>query len=323
MNNFLISIFVPVFNAELYLKKCIDSILAQTYKNFELILMDDGSTDSSVKICQYYVEKDDRVKLFNYEHGSIKKMLPDFYDIASGDYIAQIDNDDYVAPDFLETLYTSIVINNSEVSICSYFNIDEQDKKLNFQPPLPINNIVLYEFDALKKYLTTLEIEGFRWNMLFKKTIYTENNITFVNTYPVDIPFKFDILSKSKVVSFVPKRLYFYRKTTSSDTNNMNLLKYRGFLNTFDKVADKAALLGLKKESNYFRIWRKNNILYVVLRSGIKSRRHFKEIKKDFSWKKDIGISLFSALKILLEYKDEMNGPLKLIIKTILVRIFL
>ena len=323
MRNFLISIFVPVYNGEKYLTTCIDSILAQTYKNFELILMNDGSSDDSEIICQNYAERDNRVKLFNYEHGSFRKMFPDFFEIASGEYIAQIDDDDYVAPDFLEILYKSIIEQKAEVAICSYLNVDELGKNLELQPPLPVNDIVLYEFDALKKYLTTLEIEGFRWNMLFKKTIYTENNISFVNTYPGDIPFKFDILSKCKVASFVAKRLYFYRKTTSSDTNNMNLLKYRGFLDTFDRVADKAAKLGLEKEANYFRIWRKNNTLYCIFRLGIKNKIRLKELKKEFSWKRDIGINIFSALKILLEFKDEINGPLKLIVKTILVRIFL
>ncbi len=103
MNN-LVSVIVPVYNRENYLRRCIDSILAQTYTNFELLLIDDGSTDNSGKICDEYAERDNRVKVFHKENGGVSSARNVGLDNAKGEYIIFVDSDDWVAVNYVELL---------------------------------------------------------------------------------------------------------------------------------------------------------------------------------------------------------------------------
>lgn len=99
-----VSIIVPVYKAELYIRKCIDSILSQTFTNFELLLIDDGSPDNCGKICDEYAELDTRVHVFHKENGGVSAARNLGLDHAKGDYVCFIDSDDWIDPDMLETL---------------------------------------------------------------------------------------------------------------------------------------------------------------------------------------------------------------------------
>ena len=108
----LISIIVPIYNVELYLEKCIESIINQTYKNLEIILVDDGSTDSCGKICDEYAKKDNRIKVIHKINGGLSDARNKGMEIAKGKYIGFVDGDDYVASDMYETLYKFSVKNS-------------------------------------------------------------------------------------------------------------------------------------------------------------------------------------------------------------------
>lgn len=108
MKDDLISVIVPVYNVEKYLHKCINSILNQTYKNLEIILIDDGSTDNSGKICDEYALKDNRIKVIHKENGGLSSARNAGLDICSGDYIGFVDSDDYIAEDMYEYLYVNL-----------------------------------------------------------------------------------------------------------------------------------------------------------------------------------------------------------------------
>ena len=105
MDKDLISIIVPIYNVEKYIKKCIDSIINQTYTNLEIILVDDGSPDNCGKICDKYKEKDDRIKVIHKKNGGLSDARNAGIDIATGEYITFIDSDDYVAENYIEVLY--------------------------------------------------------------------------------------------------------------------------------------------------------------------------------------------------------------------------
>ena len=108
MTNPLISVIVPVYNVEKYLSRCVDSILGQTYANLEIILVDDGSPDSSGAICDEYAAKDRRIKIIHKKNGGLSDARNVAIDIAKGEYITFVDSDDYVASDYVETLYRLI-----------------------------------------------------------------------------------------------------------------------------------------------------------------------------------------------------------------------
>ncbi|MGL5583222.1 MAG: glycosyltransferase family 2 protein [Cetobacterium sp.] len=131
-----ISIIVPIYNAENYLEKCIDSILNQTFKDFELILVNDGSLDNSGKICDEYAQKDKRIVVIHKTNGGLSSARNIGLDIAKGEYIGFVDSDDWIEPEMYEVLYNSCIQNKSDVSVigintCQNGEIIKKIKHLN------------------------------------------------------------------------------------------------------------------------------------------------------------------------------------------------
>lgn len=125
IKNKLISIIVPIYNVENYLQECLESILKQTYKNFEVLLVDDGSTDNSANICKLYVEKDKRFKYFFKENGGLSSARNFGISNSKGEFLSFVDSDDIISNDFLETLYNNMINNEVKLSIvgyCNYYN---------------------------------------------------------------------------------------------------------------------------------------------------------------------------------------------------------
>ena len=129
-----ISIIVPVYNVDQYLENCIESILNQTFKDYELILIDDGSTDKSGEICDKYEKKDNRIKVIHKYNGGLSSARNAGLDLACGKYIGFVDSDDSIHPEMYEILYDLQQIYNADISVCSfkkvYENIDVKNKDI-------------------------------------------------------------------------------------------------------------------------------------------------------------------------------------------------
>lgn len=122
----LISVIVPVYKAEAFIVRCVESILSQTLPEYELILVDDGSPDSSGAICDEYVKKDGRIRVIHQENGGAAAARNAGLDSASGDWIAFIDSDDIAHPDYLRTLYDAVVDNHADVAACRYLSFSDE-----------------------------------------------------------------------------------------------------------------------------------------------------------------------------------------------------
>ena len=114
----LISVIVPVYKVEKYLARCVDSIIAQTYENLEIILVDDGSPDNCGKLCDEYAQKDARIRVLHKENGGLSDARNYGTEISSGAYITFVDSDDYIAPNYVEYLYRLLVENDADISCC-------------------------------------------------------------------------------------------------------------------------------------------------------------------------------------------------------------
>ena len=119
-----LSIIVPVYNVEPYLRRCIDSILAQTFTDFELILVDDGSPDNCPAICDEYAEKDPRIVVIHKQNGGLSDARNAGLDIARGEYIGFVDSDDYIDAEMYEKMYNAAIMHNSDIVSCAYERID-------------------------------------------------------------------------------------------------------------------------------------------------------------------------------------------------------
>lgn len=127
--NDLITVVVPVYNVEKYLGKCLNSLINQTYKNIEIILIDDGSTDNSGKICDQYKKKDSRIRVIHKQNGGLSDARNQGIEVAKGKYITFVDSDDYVELDYIEYLYNLIKKHNVNISFCKYIVHYEKKKK--------------------------------------------------------------------------------------------------------------------------------------------------------------------------------------------------
>lgn len=220
-----ISIIVPVYNVEKYLKYCLDSILEQSYKNLEIILVDDGSTDGCGKICDEYALRDNRIKVLHKINGGLADARNKGLKFATGNYIGFIDSDDYIYPTFYEELYEIMQKYNSDIAECEFMrinveNIEECKKIIETENENKVvleninNNIeslsLLYG-PRLKPYLKKVVV----WNKLYKKSIL--NNIIFpVGKLHEDEYTTFRIVYQAKKIASTNRVLHGYMQTSNS-----------------------------------------------------------------------------------------------------------
>ena len=214
MDNPLISVIVPVYKVEKYLRKCVDSILAQTYTNLEIILVDDGSPDNCGAICDEYAVKDSRIKVIHQHNGGLSAARNAGLDIATGDYIGFVDSDDYIAPDMYKKLYNALIENDADVSICNYDYVDTSYQTMNIYSPMEnkiygyieaINNL----FVEYYCYYVTV------WNRLYKSELLLKLRFE-VNKKFEDAFIAHHIFLKCKKIVTIKDKLYYYLQRNDS-----------------------------------------------------------------------------------------------------------
>ena len=212
-----VSVIVPIYQVEKYLRKCIDSIINQTYKNLEIILVDDGSPDLCGKICDEYAEKDVRIKVIHKENGGLSDARNAGLDIACGDYIVFVDSDDYIAHDMIEKLYESLVNNDADMALCSFEYVDEDGniiKKEGFTSP--IKNEVLSKKEMLCKLL-----ENKHWYYSIACNKLYKNNLMQDIRFPKEKIHEDEFIAHKSIgmcetISCIQEPLYFYVQRDNS-----------------------------------------------------------------------------------------------------------
>lgn len=230
MDNELISIIVPIYNVEKYLKKCLDSILAQTYTNLEIILIDDGSPDGCPAICDEYAEKDDRIVVIHKENGGVSSARNAGLENVSGEFIGWVDPDDYIEPNMFEELYKNIKENNSDIAICSvkHFGYENRIEKYD--------NSVLSGDEFLRRILNG-KIKSYLCNKLFSKNIFDSVVFPYGENYE-DHYIMHLIAEKAQKVSTIGKPLYFYRIWKKSITFSNKGKKAKAYLKSSNNRVD-------------------------------------------------------------------------------------
>lgn len=221
--NELISIIVPVYNVEKYLARCLDSLISQTYKKLEIILVDDGSPDSSGAICDAYKEADCRIKVIHQANGGQSKARNEAMKIATGKYFCFVDSDDYVSPNYIERLYELLRCSNADMSMCGYTMFTGESADGAFDNPASVE---LTEYSGIKliEQMHTVygELYVVMWGKLFKKSIV--ENITFPEgRICEDIAVLYRIYDRvNKAVCSNEIMYYYYRNNKNSSTYTIN-----------------------------------------------------------------------------------------------------
>ena len=211
MMDSLISIIIPVYNVEKYLKKCIDSVCNQTYKNIEIILVDDGSTDSSGKICDEYAGIDGRIKVVHKENGGLSDARNTGIENASGKLIAFIDSDDYVSQSMIDLLYKKLSYDNSDIALCGVAHINENGEIVNNSiESLSVYDGVLTADETMYKLCSP---EGGYYsiicNKLFKKELF--DGIRFpLGKINEDEFVVHELFGKCSKISCINTKMYFH-----------------------------------------------------------------------------------------------------------------
>ena len=223
MNKPIISIIVPVYNVEKYLKRCVESILEQTMKEIEIILVDDGSPDNCPTMCDEYAAKDARVKVVHKENGGLGFARNSGLDIASGEYVAFVDSDDYITNDMCEKLYEAAIRNKADIvygGVWKKDNSSDECKSIsdfkeemvwggNEQVTTFLLNLVGTECTYKKDTIMEVSV----WKALFKKSIFDEKNIRFVSERQFiseDLIFDIDFIPYAKCIVVIPDCIYYY-----------------------------------------------------------------------------------------------------------------
>lgn len=206
-----ISVIIPIYNAQTFLAKCIESILDQTFKDFELILVNDGSIDSSLSICKFYGKDDNRIIIIDQPNAGVSSARNIGIDNSSSDYIIFIDADDYTDNTMLEELYDKIITDNADIVFCDFYytkyNID-RIVKINFTPSP----------DTAIERILNGQLQGFMCNKMIKRSAFIKNKIKFDTSIAMgeDMFVMCQLLLQANRLSYVPKAFFHYVQHKSS-----------------------------------------------------------------------------------------------------------
>lgn len=196
-----ISVIVPVYNVKKYIHKCVDSIINQTYKNLEIILVDDGSLDNCGKICDEYAKKDNRIRVIHKENGGLSSARNAGLEVATGEFIGFIDSDDFIAPEMYETLYNSIKTDGTDLAVCKIAWVE--NGKIRCEEDGTHTVIGFEEFVGVRNYNVSA------CNRLYKKDLW--KNIRFpVGRICEDAFVEHLISGQCDKISCIDKGMYFY-----------------------------------------------------------------------------------------------------------------
>ena len=225
------SIIIPVYNVEEYLEECLESIINQSFKDFEVICVNDGSTDNSLEILQKYAENDERFKVLNQENQGQGVARNNALNIANGEYILFVDPDDFIELNMLEVFNERLDIQNVDVAFFDYqiFGENTKTKIVRFMDEmkntlnLNINDNFIFNWQELVK-------DNFRytammvWNKVYSNKFLKENHIQFApNKHAEDHIFSISATLLANKISYIKKTLYYYRKRSDSSVNKVSI----------------------------------------------------------------------------------------------------
>ena len=211
----LVSVIVPVYNMEQYLEKCIDSIINQTYKNLEIILIDDGSEDSSGQICDRYAARDKRIKVIHQENHGLAASRNIGISVSSGEFIMFVDSDDYIDAETVQLLYEQSKKYCADISICG-FKYTDKNGKIWDSEPVTINEGIVSKRDFWEHFYSDTRIFYVTlWAKLFRRSVW--NGVTLPPGKLHEDEFAvYHLIENANTIAVSKKPMYYYVQSDSS-----------------------------------------------------------------------------------------------------------
>ncbi|MGF7012571.1 glycosyltransferase involved in cell wall biosynthesis [Lachnospiraceae bacterium PF1-22] len=273
MSNKLISVIVPVYKVERYLRKCVDSILIQTYENLEVLLVDDGSPDECGIICDDYAKKDSRIKVIHKDNGGLSDARNAGFEASNGEYILFIDSDDYIESDMIEYLYSNLVEANAEISSCGNFDVYESHTVTEFSG----GETIVCNGEAFYSYLLRGEkVRGEIWNKLIKRSVVEDIRFPKGRLYE-DIYFTADMMKNVQTAVIGTEAKYYYVHRGSSITGKPYRRQLLDIITGYEKAYQvvKNEFPALEEIANCLVLWSRFIVLDKIL-----TQPNYKEISE-------------------------------------------
>lgn len=239
--NFLVSIIVPIYKVESYLEKCIESLINQTYRKIEIVLVDDGSPDRCPQICDVYAQKYEQIRVIHKKNGGLSSARKAGFKIATGEYILFVDSDDYIEKDMVENLINTIKMNNADIAMCGYYT-KYKNNTIEHLLPYERNQICGREA-VINEYILPLighqkqsiNIPGFLWIRMLKRKLIEEKYFVPENQYFME-DHVFDLLYADNIekIAIVDKPLYYYCVNEESLSNCYRKNKWNMYMNLYE-----------------------------------------------------------------------------------------
>ncbi len=264
-----ISIIVPVYKVEPYLEFCVDSVLSQTFRDFELILVDDGSPDRCPAICDSYAEKDARVQVIHKKNGGLSSARNAGIEKAAGEYLCFIDSDDYISPVYVEHLHQAAMETEADMVICRVLPVTDSKIPESSQYGQPEEMTKEDAFDCLFSFRNVEMVVA--WNKLYVRRLFEDIRYPIGKLHEDEATIHFFIGQCDKI-AWLEEPLYFYRKTEGSITNS------RYSLRRLDELSAKESRLAFFKEKGYTEFYDKLSLSYCSL-----IMRHYRTVLHEIS----------------------------------------
>ena len=231
----LVSIIIPAYNVEDYLGELLDSLCNQTYKNLEIILVNDGSTDHTLEICNEYASRDNRIKVVNQTNAGQAAARNNGLETSSGDYVYFVDGDDIVRTDTISVLMKNLINNDADISSCEYIKFsdsipDNIDRESKIE--------ILARDESMRELLADERIHSYVWTKIFKKSLFMDNNIRFPNTSFEDLATVYLLYHNAKASIHDNYIGYLYRHRNNSDMHTLSEKKVNCYIEVTGKLID-------------------------------------------------------------------------------------
>ena len=223
-----ISVVVPVYNVEKYIGRCLSSLVGQTFQNFEVIAVNDGSPDNSPEILHHFAEKYNFIKVIDQQNGGLSRARNAGMAEARGKYISFVDGDDYVAPTYLEELYRACEDNGADIACCYYYFHFIENNFL-FEYPFRCKGIFTGQ-EAMDRLLRDVQIQSLVWNKLYRRRLFTDWDIRFPPMCFEDMATTHRVFAHAGRVVVLDRPLYYYNQRPSSTLATMNANKINDFI---------------------------------------------------------------------------------------------
>ena len=204
-----VSVIIPIYNTEKYLCRCIDSVLNQTFDDYEILLIDDGSTDDSASICYEYAQRHNKIKAIYSNHLGVASARNLGLKLAKGKYIMFCDSDDYAEPNWIQTLYETLDKNPESSVLCAYSSLNIQKKSENKVTLTDVKTTTHIDISEYY-YIYINNLSAFLWNKIYRHDVIKQNHIVFRTNLleGEDLLFNIDYLKHIKDFVFIPESLY-------------------------------------------------------------------------------------------------------------------